>query len=665
MVYPLNGLAYPQAELAGAASLEQLQQYDALQLLSVRVQRYVPEFAFTQENRAAAIRICRRLDGMPLALELASARCSVLTLEQIADRLDDRFSLLASRQEGFLQARHSSLRAAIDWSYELLSAPEQALLRRLSVFAAGCGLASVEAVCTGEGVDEGEILDLLAALADKSLLTAQTLGRSEARYSLLETIRQYAREKLEACGEATRLRERHLEHTLKMMEDAERKLTGPYQQLWLGWLDGEYSEVRAAISWSLESGRIEAGLRIAVAIYQYWVIRDYAEEGLAWLEQLIPNAGDGVPPAVLANALAYAAFLAGFRGNTEVQIKYGRQAAEMAEMAGEAGKPALRWALAAQAYASRAAGDFASEMALDERVIQLTRQSGDAYQLGLILSLGSFAAMALGEYTRAQEMLEESLPLLRQAGNPYRIAMALNFYGDLKRCQGQYHAAQAAYEESISLLREIAAVRDQASVLHNLGYTCLHLGDPESARALFDESLALQMAQANRSGAAESLAGFAALAVENGDFAAGRRLIAAAQAASGERALTAWAATRLEYEHTLRLLQAGLTQQEFEAQGAAGRLLSLEGAAALARGVTLPAKQATSEGLTRREREVVQMVAQGKSNGEIAAALVVSKRTVEKHIAHILDKLGATNRSQMVIWAVENGLVKPGHPSAG
>ena len=167
--------------------------------------------------------------------------------------------------------------------------------------------------------------------------------------------------------EASRLGERHLEHTLKTMEEADHKLTGPYQQLWLGWLDGEYNEVRAALSWALESGRIEAGLRIAFAIYQYWVIRDYAEEGLAWLERLLirkPVREYLLP--VLANALAYAAFLAGFRGNTQVQIKYGRQAAEMAEMAGEAGKPALRWALAAQAYASRAAGDFASELALDD-----------------------------------------------------------------------------------------------------------------------------------------------------------------------------------------------------------------------------------------------------------------------------------------------------------
>ena len=208
-------------------------------------------------------------------------------------------------------------------------------------------------------------------------------------------------------------------------------------------------------------------------------------------------------------------------------------------------------------------------------------------------------------------------------------------------------------------------MRDQASVLHNLGYTCLHLGDLESARAYFDESLTLQMAQANRSGVAESLAGFAALAVQNGDLAAGRRLIAAAQAAGNERALTSWAATRLEYEQTLRLLQAGLTQQELDAEGAVGRLLSLEGAAALARGVMPPARQATPESLTRRELEIVAMVAQGKSNGEIAAALVVSKRTVEKHIAHILNKLGVTNRSQIVIWALENGLVKPGRTPAG
>jgi predicted ATPase/DNA-binding CsgD family transcriptional regulator len=657
-LYALSGLAFPTAEEQQPGSLKDLIEYDAVRLLVERVRGSLPGFMLTAENAGAVLRICRRLDGLPLALELASARSTVLALEQIAQRLDDRFSLLVSRQNSQVEPRHSTLRAAIDWSYDLLSPPEQALLQRLSVFAAGCSLASAEAVCVGEGVDGRLVLDLLSSLVEKSLVVAQTLQRSEARYHLLETIRQYAQEKLVVSSEAREMRGRHLDHYLGMMEETAPKLTGPYQHLWLSWLDGEYSDVRAALAWSLESGRIEAGLRIAVAIYQYWVIRDYAEEGLAWVERLLGRTDGQVSPSVRANALAYAAFLAGFRGNTAVQMAYGRQAAELAETVGEAGKPSLRWALSAQAYGMRAAGDFQGELDLDERVVQLTRESGDSYQLGLILSLSSFAAMALGKYDRAQAMLEESLPLLRQSGNPYRIGMALNFYGDLRRCQQDYRTAREAYEESIAVLREINAVRDLASVQHNLGYTCLHLGDVEKARLLFDESLSLQRSQGNKAGAVECLAGYAAVAAVGGNPKAGRRLMAAAVSIGSERILTTWAATRLEYEHTLEMLHAGLTDQEFEAEGSAGRLLSLEGAAALAHSLYLPASTIALGGLTQREQEIVQLVAQGKSNGEIAEALVVSKRTVEKHIAHILMKLGARNRSEIVRWGIENGLVR-------
>jgi non-specific serine/threonine protein kinase len=258
--------------------------------------------------------------------------------------------------------------------------------------------------------------------------------------------------------------------------------------------------------------------------------------------------------------------------------------------------------------------------------------------------------------------------LLRQVGNPYRIAMALNFTGDLRRCQQNYRAAKEVYEESIALLREINAVRDLASVLQNLGYACLHLGEASQARAMFAESLSLQLAQGNKAGAAECLLGYAALAADGGNYAAAARLLAAAVAIGGERIASAWAATRIEYESTLDAARLGLSEQEYEAEQSAGCMMSLEGAVAYTRSQRLTGNQGlpvageiTSdftpplEGLTRREQEIVELIAHGKSNGEIAGELVVSKRTVEKHIAHILMKLGVTNRSQIVLWGIESG----------
>jgi predicted ATPase/DNA-binding NarL/FixJ family response regulator len=653
--YPLPPLALPPRTLPP----DEMGQFDAVQLFVERARAILPDFALTADNAAVVASICHHLDGLPLAIELASARVNVLTVEQIAARLNDRFELLAASHMTY--SHHHTLRAAIDWSYDFLSTPEQIMLRRLSVFAGGCSLATAETVCAGDGVEREQVLELQSSLVNKSLVVAHTLQRSEARYTLLETIRQYAQEQLRAAGESALIHDRHLQCFLQLTEETTGKLSGQYQQLWLNWLEGEYDNLRAAMTWALESGRIEAGLRIANAIYQFWTIRDYVQEGLAWVERLLARADEHISPVVHANALAYASLLAGFRGNTSTQMKYGQEAAALAEAAGDEGKPALFWALAGQSNAARAAGDYQTEFNLAQRVIQLGRELGDSRLLGVSLSTWSITAMALGKYNEARAMLDEALPLLRALGDPYRIAMALNFSGDLARLEQQYAQAQSAYEESIALLREIGGVRDLASVLHNLGDTCLHLGDVARAHALFSESMAAQLAQRNTPGVAECLIGFAAVAVVCGLPAAGARLLAAAVAIGGQRVATAWAATRMEYDHYLALVRASLTETELEAEQAAGRTFSLEQAVTYAQ--QLPLKAAAHEtrkkpdDLTLREREVAALIAQGKSNGEIADELVVGKRTVEKHIANILSKLGFTNRAQIVRWAIEAGEV--------
>ncbi len=659
-IYPISGLAFPTRDEAFASKPQALTQYDAIRFFIERVHTSNPDFSITSENACAIGEICRRLDGLPLALELASARSNVLTPQQISERLDDRFSLLVSRQRSDPDPRHKTLRTAIEWSHDLLSPPEQVLLRRLSVFRSGFSLGAVESVCTGEGIECNLVLELLSSLVTKSLAVAQTLQRGEARYSFLETIREFAQEKLISSGEWQAFKDRHLQYYQKLTEEISEKLTGQYQQIWLNWLEGEFDNIRAALAWSLESQRIEAGLRIGIAIYQFWTIRDHVEEGLVWMERLLALADEGTSPAVRANALAYAAFLAGFRGNTAAQIKYGNEAATIAEAVGEEGKLILRFALSGMAYGARAAGDFQTEFNAMQRVILLNRELGDAYQLGVTLSVGTFSAMALGKFDTAHAMLEESLTLLREAGNTYRIAMALNFSGDLARCERNYIQAKTVYEESISLLREVDARRDLASALQNLGHACLHLGDLERAQALFNESLAIQQALQNTPGIAECLIGFAALAVVCGFDAPGARILAAAVAIGSQRVVSAWTATRMEYEYNRALILARLTEAELRVELAAGEAFSLEQAVQYAQ--NLPLKEATArlprkplDELTVREREVADRIAQGKTNAEIAAEFVVSKRTIEKHIAHILIKLGVTNRAQIVRWTFETG----------
>lgn len=656
MLYPVSPLSLP--PLSGAT--DGIGRSDAMQLFVERARAIVPDFALTPENAGEVAAICRRLDGIPLAIELASTRIKVLTVEQIAARLDDCLGLLPPAPH-LTQGHHRTLRAAIDWSYDLLSTPEQAVLRRLSVFAGGCSLATAEAVCAGDGLERQQVLDVLSSLVNKSLVVAATLQPGDARYTLLETIRHYANEKLLASGEWATTCDRHLRCFRQLAEETEPKLKGPYQQQWLDWLESELDNLRAALTWSLESGRVEEGLRIAIALYQLWTIRDYAEEALGWHERLLARADDGVSLVVRANAVANATFLAGFRGITSAQVAYGRQAAVLAAAAGDEDKPALFWALTGQAHGARAGGDYQTEFAIAKRVIGLLRAFGDPYRLGMSLSIYSFSATAVGDFAAARAMLDEGLPLLRTVGDPYRIAMALNFSGDLARCERNYAAARSAYEESIALLRELDAPRDLASALHNLGHTYLHLGDVERAHALFNESLAIQEAHRNAPGITECLLGFAALAIVKRFPAAGARLLAAAVAIGGQQITSAWAATRMEYEHYLARARAGLPEVEFEAEQAAGRACSLEQAVEYARNLPLEAAargtRTRPDALTAREREIAALIAHGKSNGEIADELSVSKRTVEKHIANILSKLGFSQRAQIVRWSIETGLV--------
>ncbi len=278
MIYQVSPLSLPpgvDAIPAPRARLPALTPHDvsgseAIQLFVERARAILPDFALTPANTAAVVNICRRLDGIPLAIELASARAGVLTVEQIAERLDDRFALLVSGHCTTHVPHHQTMRVAIDWSYDLLTAEEQVLLRRLAVFAAGFTLDTIDGICGDDSVApcgaEGRTLDLLSSLVSKSLVVASTLGRTEARYRLLESIRDYALEKMSQAGEVARLRDRHLDLFLARAEEAAPRLGDAYQQLWLAWLEGEHDNLRAALAWSLESGRIEAELRIANAL---------------------------------------------------------------------------------------------------------------------------------------------------------------------------------------------------------------------------------------------------------------------------------------------------------------------------------------------------------------------------------------------------------------
>ena len=557
--------------------LKELMGYDAVRLFVERARANSPDFSLTPENAWSTVETCRRLDGLPLALELASARVNVLTVQEIVARLNDRFALLISTQRTGIEPRHQTLRAAIDWSYALLPLDEQILLRRLSVFEAGCTLDIVEAICTGEGIGAQHMLDRISSLVSKSLVVADTIGRAQARYRLLETIREYALGKLDEAGETKRVRDCHLDLFLSRAEEAAPKLGEAYQQLWLNWLESEHDNLRTALAWALESGHIEAGLRIASALVRFWEIRGFLQEGLGWFERLLAQTDEEISPIVHVNALVFASFLAMSLGNGPATMAYAREAVELAEGISDENNPVLTFALAGLSTGARAVGDYQTAFTIGDQAVQRLRVAPESsFIFGMALLSQGENAVQLGSYAIARERLDESLVLARQDGDAFRIAHTFNALGDLSRLEQNYSKAASAYENGVALLRELGALHDLASILSNLGYTCLHLGDVERARSLFGESLSIHQTQQNKPGMAECLIGCAATAIMAGLPAAGARLLAAAAAISEQPSVSIWRATRMEFEYFLDLACARLTPAEFQAEQVIGRVLSLE-----------------------------------------------------------------------------------------
>lgn len=655
MIYPAPPLALPAAHLP----IAEIGRYDAIRLFVERARSVRHDFALTPDNAAAITEICQRLDGVPLAIELASARVSVLTVQQVAERLDSRLDLLISSVRP--DERHRTLRATIDWSYDLLSPAEQRLLQRLSVFASGFTLTMAESACAFGDIQHAEVLDLLASLVSKSLVAAETLQGSEARYRLLETIRQYAQQKLKSSGDWEAAHTCYLEWFLRLTEEVAPKLREPYLQLWFNWLEAEHDNIRAALAWALERGRIEAGLRIGVVLGLFWQTRAYFHEGNSWLERFLSRADDGVPIAVRANALVWASFLAEFSGDTVTATAHGQEAVALCEAAGDEGKSLLPFALAGLMVGTNAIGDHQTSFVLGERAIAAWRERDEPYSLGVQLLNQGEMAIALEKYEAANALLNECLSLARQADDPYRIAATLNDLGDLARCEGRFDQAKSLFAQSLTIWRELGSVREVPMAMHNMAAVVLRQGDVERAQELFRESLETHRAQRNREGILRGLLGFAALASTMGLAFESARLYAAVAAHSRPNSAIRWPPEKFDYERYIGQARQALSDAAFEAAQTSGRAMSVEQAVEHALGLSLsdstrPSDLAASSDLSAREREIAVLIAGGLSNGDIATKLVLSKRTVEKHVANILSKLGLTNRAQIVRWTMDHGV---------
>jgi predicted ATPase/DNA-binding CsgD family transcriptional regulator len=606
-----------------ASAQEALSQYgesESIQLFVTRAVANSPEFQLTAENAPWVAEICRDLDGNPLAIELAAARVRSLSVQQIAQKLDDRFHLLTGGSRT-APLRQQTLAAALDWSYALLSPSEQKVFQRLSVFASGATLDAAESMCAGEGVEVSEVLDLLSGLVDKSLVVVDKPGGSETRYGLLETIRQYARKKLLESGESKRIRNCHLDFFLKLAEEADPKLRGPDEIIWYERLEREHHNLRAALSLALESQNADAGLRLASKLSFFLFVRGYLRESIGWLERSLAQS-------------------------------QGASATSKAE--------ALRWLGGMLDHDGR--NDYDRSSLLLEESLILYRELEDGAGIAWVLNSLGINALNRGEYAKAKKLLEESLALRQELGDPWGIAQTLQNFVSLAMQQADYVNAKKYSEETLAWFQRARDQRGVARELSDLGIIARMEGEPTQATRLFTESLSKLWQLGDKGSSATALENLAPLIGEQGNPEKAARLFGAAEVLREAIGMPINAFDRSDYEQDVEVVRKRLGEAKFANAWANGRAMTLEQAVEIALQEPespLPAQDAKEKfsGLTVREREVAILIAQGKSNREIAKEMTVGVKTIETYITRILNKLGFDSRVQVAMWAKDKGLV--------
>ncbi|HET6596805.1 MAG TPA: tetratricopeptide repeat protein [Anaerolineales bacterium] len=463
-------------------NVETISEFPALALFAERARAARSDFALNAENIRAVASICTRLDGLPLAIELIAARVKTLSIEQIAARLDDRFALLTSSSR-VASSRQQTLRATLDWSYELLTEPEKDLFRQLSVFVGGFTLEALESVALLDS--NPSILDALSRLVDKSLLLVEQ--RDQPRYRFLEPIRQYARDKLNETGESNLIQDRHLHYYLRVAEEAEPYLYGAGQYDWKKRLEWDHDNLRVALGWSLESDQIQAGLKMAGALAWFWHNKGHLSEGNLWLEKTLAS-GIGIQGKERAKALRASSIL------------------------------------------STGTGDYIQARAFAESSVKLYREMGDNLGAGVVLAdLGASLHWG-GKEEEAIESLEESLHLLRATGERWELAYALLWLGDTWFRTGDIERAATTWEESLLLTRELGDHYLIAWSLGGLADVARLRGDYKRATETFRESLSLYLSSGSKFGPPFSLEALGLVAAALGDAKRAARLWGAASA---------------------------------------------------------------------------------------------------------------------------------------
>jgi predicted ATPase/DNA-binding CsgD family transcriptional regulator len=613
-------LEVPDSALANSTDLCGLEQCAAVQLLLRRARAVCPGFVLTGANAAAVTEICVRLDGLPLALELAAARLKLLSPPALLVRLSNRLEVLTGGARD-RPAHQQTLRDTIAWSYELLTGEQQRLFRHLGVFVGGFTLAAAQAIG-----GRADVLDTLGSLVDQSLLQPATGVDDEPRFAMLETIRDYAVERLEGSGEADVVGQRHAAFYLGVAEAAEPVLFGGQSAAWLAGLEEEHDNLRAALQGAVTRQESELALRLAGALAWFWYDRGHLREGRQWLDAVLadPEAG---PAALRAKALV------GAGGIAHRQYDLGSAAAYL-----EAG-------------------------------LLLSRELGDVWHSALALINLGLVAHDQGDYAGARRLHEESLELYRATGDPWGIGTALNNLSWAALFEGDHMRARSMAEEALALRGTLGDTLGLANTLYTLGRVAQAEGDEAHARAFLAEAISLFRELGDRWGLAaclETLALADALSRRGeGHATRAARLWGAADAVREALGAPLTAGDRRIHERQQAAIRVRLGQERWHTAWSAGRALQLHEVLAEAVEELAPSRVAEAgkasptypAGLSAREVEVLRLVAEGLSNPEVAARLVLSPRTVGQHLRSIYNKLGVSSRTAAARLALEHRLV--------
>jgi predicted ATPase/DNA-binding CsgD family transcriptional regulator len=601
-----------------AVSREGVAASAAVRLFMARARAVRPNFSLTDANAADVAAICQRLDGLPLAIELAASRIAHFPLSVLLQRLEQRLPMLTGGARD-LPARLRTMRDAIAWSYDLLRPNEQVLFRKLAVFVGGFTL---DAAATVANDHQGpDVIDGVAALIDKSLVQTVNEAVGEPRYQMLETVREFGLDQLAARDEMAEVKQAQALHFLALAEDAAPALIGPRQGEWLRRLDAEHPNLRTALDWFRQRGETEVVLRLAAAVWYFWFIRGHNREGSSWLAQ----------------ALA----------------------------APQAWSPALRDALHGASMLASNQADYRQADAYAEELLRIAREENDQEGVGRAQFLRSFAATYRGDRIQALELAEEAMAHFHRLGDPYWIGIGYNRLAIVCHAQGDFKRAEALYEEELALWQSRGDTWGFCFVTTNLGVAAQAQGKTPRAAACYRESLLRLQALGETWGVDEMLAPIAALAAESGLEEEAARLIGATDDRLEATGYVLPPFVHKFYEQAVASTRHALGAERFVAGRESGRRLTrtevigeaMQVVSAIVEAPSLSKPSAPAVGLTPRELEVLRLVAQGHSNREIAEALFISVPTVKRHLTTILGKLSVPSRSAATSYAHTHGLV--------